>query len=556
LKKALFALIILYVLVYLLPLGNRPMVVPDEMRYGEIAGEMITTGDWVVPRLMEFRYFEKPALGHWLNAAAMLAFGENRFGARFASAASVGLAALALFLLVRRERDAKTGALAAFILLTCAEIHFLGTYSALDSMVTAFITLSLCCFYPALSATGRRKAGWLFLTGIFVGCAFLVKGFLSIAIPVMVIAPFLLLQKRWKDLFTMPWLPLAGLLGVSLPWCIAIGLRESDYWNYFFIEEHIHRFFAKGEAEHAEPFWFFIPVLLLGALPWTLVAPIPIFKTMKERWADPFVTFAALWFILPFLFFSASSGKLGTYILPCYAPLAILLAIGLTDCFQKDRERFFRVGARILCSIFVLGFIGLAVSALLPLESAKLYAPFERYKYVFALISIGSAAGLAFASVRHNVRSARVACFGAAMAVGIAGVQFCVPESRSVSVSMERFLISQKEHLPTDALMVADSRTFTGVGFILGRSDVYILGSQGELDYGLAYEDSAHRFLGGAAADLLPFFEEHRDRTIVVVTREDKIDPILQQLPEPIYQDRFRYLRFYVFAPSTERGSP
>ena len=195
-KKSLSALIILYLLVYIMPLGSRPMVVPDEMRYGEIASEMIASGDWIVPRLMEFRYFEKPVLGHWLNAVSMMAFGENRFGARFASAASVGLAALALFLLVRRERDAETGVLAAFILLTCAEVHFLGTYSALDSMVTSFITLSRCCFYPALSATGRRKAGWLFLTGIFVGCAFLVKGFLSIAIPVMVIAPFLLLQKR------------------------------------------------------------------------------------------------------------------------------------------------------------------------------------------------------------------------------------------------------------------------------------------------------------------------------------------------------------------------
>ena len=108
----------------------------------------------------------------------------------------MGLAALALFLLVRRERNEKSGLLAAFIFLTGAEVYLIGTYSALDSMVASFITLSLCCFYPALSAQGRRQAGWLLLTGLFAGCAFLVKGFLSIVIPVMVIAPFLLLQKR------------------------------------------------------------------------------------------------------------------------------------------------------------------------------------------------------------------------------------------------------------------------------------------------------------------------------------------------------------------------
>ena len=117
-KRLLFAPLGLYLLVYILPLGQRPMVVPDEMRYGEIAREMIVSGDWVVPRLMELRYFEKPVLGHWLNAVSMLVFGENRFGGRFASALSVGLAALAVFLLVRRERDEKTALLAAFILLT------------------------------------------------------------------------------------------------------------------------------------------------------------------------------------------------------------------------------------------------------------------------------------------------------------------------------------------------------------------------------------------------------------------------------------------------------
>jgi 4-amino-4-deoxy-L-arabinose transferase len=161
LKKTIFALIGLYLLVYFLPLGSRPMVVPDEARYGEIAREMIVSGDWVVPRLMELRYFEKPVLGHWLNAGSMLAFGENHFGVRFASAISVGLAALAIFLLVRRERDEKSGLLAAFILLTCAEVQLIGTYSSLDSMVASFITLSLCSFYPALSASGRQRAGRL-----------------------------------------------------------------------------------------------------------------------------------------------------------------------------------------------------------------------------------------------------------------------------------------------------------------------------------------------------------------------------------------------------------
>lgn len=554
-KKVLIGLGLLYVVIYLLPLNGRPLVVPDEMRYGEMAREMIDSGDWIVPRLMGLRYFEKPVLGHWLNAGSMLLFGETRVGARFASAASVGLAALALFLLVRRERNEKSGVLAAFIYLTCAEVYLIGTYSALDSMVASFITLSLCCFYPALSAKGRQKAGWLLLTGLFAGCAFLVKGFLSIAIPVMVIAPFLLLQKRWKDLWIMPWLPLIGILVISLPWSIAVGLREPDYWNYFFFEEHIHRFFAKGEAEHSEPFWYFIPVLLIGALPWSLIAPIPLFKTVKERWADPFVRFCSIWFIFPFLFFSASSGKLGTYILPCFPPLAVLLALGLTESEKPIPEKAFKTGAWILVSIFSIAFIGLGLTALLPIESAKIYAPFEQYKYGIVLSALALAAGLAFASQRRTATPAGLACFGLALSMGLLGFQFCMPESHSVSVSMDAFLTKQKPHLPAEALVVADTRTFTAVGFILGRPDPYILGGQGELDYGLAYDDAAHRFLGWHPEDFLPFFEMNRDRPIVVITRDDKIDSILPQLPAPAYQDQFRYLRFYVFEPSPEKGT-
>ena len=413
-------------------------------------------------------------------------------------------------------------------------------------MVASFITLALCSFYPALSAAGGRRAGWLALTGIFAGCAFLVKGFLAIAIPVMVIGPFLLLQKRWKEIWIMPWLPLAGILLVSLPWSIAIAVREPDFRNYFFFYEHIHRFLGQEQAEHAEPFWYFVPVLLVGALPWTLIAPAPLVNTLRRRWKEPFIHYNIIWFALPFLFFSISSGKLGTYIL-CPVPplpLAVLLAVGLTEAAEEGRDRFIRIGARTLAGIFLLAFIGLAVSALLPMESAKLYASFERIKYAFALTAAAAAAALAIAAVR-------IACFGLTVAVGIAGFQFSMPESRSVSVSMEAFLTRQKDRLPEDAFLLVDSRTFTAASFIFGRSDVFLI-SDGELGYGLSYEDSAHRFIGAGPENILPFFEQYSDRPIAVISRDNRIDGVLPELPEPIYQDRFRYLRFYVFEPAAE----
>ena len=214
-NKTTIGLILVFVLAYMLPRGSRSLVTPDETRYGEIAREMNASGDYVVPRLNGLRYFEKPAGGHFLNAMSMKVFGDTRFGVRFASAAMVGLAAFALFMLVRRELDEETAALATLIYLTSVLVQGLGTFSALDSMVSGFITLCLCFFYRAATEEhARRKVGQLLLMGLFAGWAFLVKGFLAFAVPVLVIVPFLLWSKQWKRLFTLPWLPIAGILAV------------------------------------------------------------------------------------------------------------------------------------------------------------------------------------------------------------------------------------------------------------------------------------------------------------------------------------------------------
>ena len=60
------------------------------------------------------------------------------------------------------------------------------------------------------------------------------------------IAPFLVWQGRSRDLLTMPWVPAAAAIGVVLPWAIAIGVREPDFWRYFVWEEHVQRFVVSG----------------------------------------------------------------------------------------------------------------------------------------------------------------------------------------------------------------------------------------------------------------------------------------------------------------------
>lgn len=226
----------MFLLLYVVPLGVRPMFIPDEFRYAEIPREMIVSGDWVVPHLDGLRYFEKPVLGYWLNAVSMIIFGQNAFGVRFPSAAAVGISALLIFVAVRRFGGGSlTGMLASAVFLTFSEVYAIGTFSVLDSVLSMFITASMVSFFFAYAeAISRKKTGFLALFGAFCGLAFLTKGFIALAVPVVAIVPFMLWEGRWKELFRIAPVTLGTAVLVVLPWGLMIHFREPDFRNYFF----------------------------------------------------------------------------------------------------------------------------------------------------------------------------------------------------------------------------------------------------------------------------------------------------------------------------------
>lgn len=121
-----------------------------------------------------------------------------------------------------------------------------------------------------------------------------------------------------------------------LPWSLAIHAAEPDYWNYFFWEEHIHRFSAE-DAQHAAPIWYYVPFLFLGTLPWVFWAPSALVQ-LKGEFSKPLIRYSILWAVMPFLLFSYASGKLATYILPCMAPIAILLTHGIIKAIKAKRK--------------------------------------------------------------------------------------------------------------------------------------------------------------------------------------------------------------------------
>jgi 4-amino-4-deoxy-L-arabinose transferase len=521
-----------FLLFYILPLGFRPIFIPDESRYAEIPREMIASGDWIVPHLDGIRYFEKPVLGYWLNAISIKVFGENAFAVRFPSAMATGISALILFLLVRRFLNKNfLGAITAVIFLTSFEVYGVGTFNVLDSILAMFLTAAMASFFFAYAAgiSVKKKQGLLFLFGIFCGLAFLTKGFLAFAVPVLVIIPFMIWERRFKELLIMPWIPIAAAVLVALPWGVLIHLREPDFWHYFIWNEHIRRFLAEN-AQHSQSFMYFFFVLPAAALPWAFLFPAVILGLRRTRLKNPMTRYAVCWFVFPFLFFSMCKGKLLTYILPCFPPLAILISIGLHQYFEAGGKHAFNAGGKSLALLI----IGIAV-ALIGVESFgfKGFRPYiQSWKWALSLTGLITFAYLLFVACRNTEYKKKIVFYAVSPIFIIFSTPFIIPGVTLQSKSPGKILLQCSNLVHPDTILVSDEDQVRAVCWFYKRDDVYLLGGGGELKYGLTYKDSKKRLLTFEGFDKL--VKNHPGR-IVAVFNFQRYQVWKGKLPKPLF---------------------
>ena len=502
-KKYCFGLLVIYILMYILPLGGRPMLTPDEFRYGEIPREMIETGNWVVPRLIGVRYFEKPVMGYWLNAVSIMLFGENGFAVRFSSALTTGLTALLLFLLVLKARkDPEDAFLATGLFLTFGMVFGVGTFAVLDAPTMFFITGTLVCFYWGCEQEkwGWTKVGALAAAGVFAGLAFLTKGFLAFAVPVLTVVPYLIWTKRWKQIFILPWIPLVFTLIVSLPWALMINQQAPGFWPYFFWDEHIKRFFQSEATHHPEPFYFFIPFLLLGAMPLILFIPSAFvgFKNrLRNLLNDKLLKFAICWFVFSFLFFSASRGKLATYILPCFVPFAIMFSCGLLEYFRSGKVRIFDVSAKVLMILLLAGIFVFAVVQMIADSGVfrGIYAADERWKWLIACSAAVVWAFFLFKTYRTKNYLTKLFFLLAGPAAMFFVSHFITPVRYIEGKAQGLFLEPIKAHVKPGTILVVHPNVMHAAAWEFKDKDILFYTHGGELEVGLKYNDSKARIV-------------------------------------------------------------
>ncbi len=325
---------------FFLRLGVPGLMDPDEGRYAEIAREMLLLQDWLIPHLNLVPYLEKPPLVYWLTSLSFAVFGQTEWAARL-PAALAALAGVYLAYGVGRslsgERQAFWGAL---VLATCGGYIILARILTLDMVFTFFLNLAIVLGYLALSRERPHLWLWAYLA---LALAVLVKGPVALVLAGLIWGFTAVLRGRqalWALVRPGAW---ALMAAVVLPWFIYVTWRFPEFPRFFLWEHHLTRY-VSGVSYHAEPWWYFGPVLLGLLLPWTGLMPWAVSRRTAMDSGDRI--FLLIWAGVVLAFFSLSQGKLVPYILPALLPLALLIGEGLAGLQSQEHGLITAPGCR------------------------------------------------------------------------------------------------------------------------------------------------------------------------------------------------------------------
>jgi len=409
-KKIVWSLLAAFIIVWLYVLGVRTLVPPDEGRYAEMAREMFATGDWITTRLNGIKYFEKPPLQTWMNAASFAVFGLGEWQARLWT----GLCGLGGVVLTgyagNRVFGARAGFYAALALGSSLFWVASGQIDSLDMSLSGMMTIVLCAVVLAQrdGAADSARRNWMLVCWAGMALAVLAKGLIGLVLPGAVLVLYSALSGDiaiWKRLHLGKGLLL--FFAVATPWFVLVAQRNPEQPYFFFVHEHWERFFLK--THHREGAWYYFFVMLVpGIVPWLGVLPQALWSAVRRERNAVFQPrlMLLIWAVFIFFFFSYSSSKLPGYILPIFPALALLIGVYLETASRSSRM----IAAGLLVLLGVAGVAAVPQMVTMAVRHREETALLEAYQPWVLTAGIVAAAGgaLALLHARHLRRDLTV----------------------------------------------------------------------------------------------------------------------------------------------------
>ena len=401
-RSAILLLIVALAVIWFLPLGWRHLLPSDEGRYAEMAREMLATGDWITPRYNGYKYFEKPPLQTWMNALTFAWFGIGEWQARLYTALTGFAGVLLVGFTGARVFNAATGFFAAVVLACAPYWNLMGHFNTLDMALSFWMELTLCALLLAQRPNLPRNTArlWMWVCWGSMALAVLSKGLVGLILPGAVLVLYTLVARDWalwKRLYLV-----SGLIvffAIVSPWFVLVQERNPEFFNFFFIVQQFQRYLTPAQNRPG-PFYYFVPVMLVGFLPWLSVSVQSVRHALRTpRQPNGFapVTLMLVWSAFIFLFFSASHSKLISYTLPIAPPLALVIGLYLPLMTKKQWNRHL-IGYALLAVALMAGSFALTRLG----DSRNPNALYREYQvWVFA------AAAAAFIATMIGLRLAR-----------------------------------------------------------------------------------------------------------------------------------------------------
>lgn len=281
----------------------------------------------------------------------------------------------------------------------------------------------------------------------------------------------------------------------------------------------------------------YLPAL---AFPWLSLAPAAISglggSLANDLNKQSTLRFLWLWLLLPFLFFSASSGKLATYILPCFPPFAILMSVGMTNYIDSGRGRLFDFGMMFNALVFLGMLIVLLISQAMDV-GFRAYAQGEYSRFAvlaFTLLAAASTSLFAYFAKRPNAKLA--ASFILILPLLFAA-SYIIPNQAMERKAPGHLLQQYRDKISANALVISESSLVRAAAWYLKRDDIYLV-SRGEVEYGLGYPEARQRLLDVDSFQSL-IEQNAPTRSILLVCHRDCDKGFTELLPPTAREQRW-----------------